>query len=122
MISKTKKNLIALLANFVFLFHCFVIFIILFGWTFGKLSILYPITLIITLILESILGYCILARIEFNLRKKIKPDLDYDSSFISYYLYRIYNFKISRAFMDTVYVLFLIISLCIYYYSTFMIK
>ncbi|MFZ2072705.1 MAG: DUF2784 family protein [Minisyncoccia bacterium] len=117
-----RNKLIIITANLVFLFHCVVVFVILFGWCFGKLYIIYPMVLLITLIFESIFGYCILTEVEFKLRKKTEPDLDYDYSFLTYYMYKVYNLKIPRQLLDSIYITFLIISLSIYYYHHFMIK
>ena len=117
-----NKKLIILEANLVFLVHCVVVFIIVFGWAFEKLNIIYPIVLFITLILEIIFGYCILTEVEFRLRKKIEPSLNYDYSFLTYYMYRIYNLKISRRFLDAIYKVFLVASITIYFWKVFMIK
>jgi hypothetical protein len=57
-------------------------------------------TIIITLISELSFGYCFLSKFEFDLRKKINPDLNYDYNFSSYYTYKLTNKIISNKFIS----------------------
>ena len=116
-----KKKIITFQADLIFLIHCLIVFVIVFGWAFAKLNFIYPLVLVATLVLETIFGYCILTEFEFRLRKKIEPSLEYDHSFVTYYMHKIYDFKIPRRFLDIVYKSFLIVSLMIYFVKTFII-
>ena len=77
----TKKLRYHLFANLIFLLHIVVVFVILFGWHFPSLYLLYLICLSVTLLSEIALGYCILTKWEFALRKKLVPDLNYNWGF-----------------------------------------
>ena len=115
-----KKKIIILLANLSFLIHIVVVLVILFGWAFSGLDLIYPLVLIIALMLESTLGYCLFTRIEFWLRKKIDPNLNYDFAYLSYFASKVLKIKVSNKLIKTVYILFLLMSLSIYYYYHFM--
>jgi hypothetical protein len=121
-IIKNREKFLVFQANLVFLAHCLIVFVIIFGWAFSELDIIYPIVLVATLILEIIFGYCILTEIEFRLRKKVEPNLDYDYSFLTYYMYKIYNMKISRRILDAIYKSFLVVSLAVYFYKIFVLR
>jgi hypothetical protein len=99
------------LANFIFLIHLTVIFIVLFGWYFKPIFAIYFLTLILALFSEAVLGYCFLTKWEFSLRKKINPDLNYGSAFINYYTQKYAGIKIPPDYIKYVSLTFLIVSL-----------
>lgn len=68
--------------------------IVLIGWYYPVFQTAHLITASLVLLAEIFLGYCPLTRWEFLLRKKVEPDLNYDSSFLSYYAYKILRMNI----------------------------
>ena len=90
-----KKLKYILLANSLFILHVTVVFVIVFGWHYPALRNLNLIVVSLTLLSEIILGYCILTKWEFVLRKKLEPNLNYDSGFMSYYFYKLLKIDIS---------------------------
>lgn len=97
-----NKKLLLVAANGIFLVHCLVVFTIFFGWLFPKIWLLYMIVLVSTLVLDIILGYCILSKWEFDLRKKINPKLDYSYNFTSYYTRDLFKQQLSEKFITTI--------------------
>ena len=63
--------------------------IILTSWYYPSIKTIHLAIASLTLLFIFALGYCPLTKWEFLLRKKVEPDLDYDSSFLSYYAYKI---------------------------------
>ena len=104
---------ILFLANLVFMVHIALVLVILFGWHFESIHTIYVLILIITLISELFLGYCLLTKLEFDLRKKLDPALNYDSSFISYYGYRLLGLNIPGKYIRYPAIIFLVVSLFI---------
>lgn len=78
-----------LFANLLLLLHVLVVIIVLVGWYYPSLQMIHLIIAFLVLIAEVFLGYCPLTRWEFLLRKKVEPNLNYDSSFLSYYAYKV---------------------------------
>lgn len=72
---------------------------------------MYIVTLVATLISEVTLGYCFLSEWEFRLRKKARPDLEYDSTFLSYYFYRLSGINIPAVYIRYPAIAFLVLSL-----------
>lgn len=107
----TNRIKYRILANIVFLFHLLVVFIILFGWYFHFLNFIYICVLLVTLFSEIFLGYCPLTKLEFDLRKKLIPSLNYDYSFLSYYAYKLTGINISGKYIHYPAIIFLLISL-----------
>ena len=100
-----------LLADLVFLLHLGIVFIILFGWYFSSLYWIYLATLGITLVSEIALGYCFLSKWEFDLRKKIAPDVSYDPTFLSYYFYQLTDVNVPAIYIRYSAIIFLVTSL-----------
>jgi len=88
-----------LTAEIIFLVHIAVVAILLFGWLVPGLWPFYFTLLVATLISDLYFGYCILSKWEFDLRKRIDPDLKYDYSFTSYYTYKLTNLHIGHTFI-----------------------
>jgi len=104
-----------ILANLIFLFHWIFVFIIMFGWYFSALSLIYIITLSVTFITQIIFGYCVLTKWEFDLRKKLDPTLNYDYSFLSWYAYKYSNVRIPSKIIKYISLSFLFISIIIFF-------
>ena len=108
-----------LLANCIWLLHFFVVFIALFGWVFPKLWPLYIATLLSVLMSNLLYNYCVLSKWEYDLRKKINPETEYDFSYASYYTYRLTQGRLSPTFLRSTGILFVSLSLGIWCYFTF---
>ena len=106
-----NKKLYWLLADFIFVIHIAVVYIILFGWYHERYHTVYLFTLITTLLSEVILGYCILTKWEFDLRKKVKPELAYDSNFMSYYVHKFFKLNLPKQYIKYPALVFLIVSI-----------
>lgn len=106
-------------ADCIFLFHCFVVLVIGFGWLASRIWPLYICTLLVTLISEVTLGYCFLSKWEFDLRKSIDPTLNYDYSFSSFYTYKLTRHRLSQRFIKNIGLAFLIGSIAINLYFKF---
>ena len=70
------------------------VIIVLIGWYYPILQTTHLIITSLVLLAEIFLGYCPLTRWEFLLRKKVEPSINYDSSFLSYYAYKILKMDI----------------------------
>ena len=106
-----------LFANLILLIHLALVFVILFGWHFESIKLVYISALVLTLASEVFLGYCILTKWEFDLRKKDEPNLDYDYSFLSYYAYKLFGNRIPGKFIKYPALGFLIASIILYLWN-----
>ena len=59
--------------------------VICFGWLFPSIFYIFVLFLIATALSEIILGYCFLTKWEFDLRRKMYPTKEFDSSCIFHY-------------------------------------
>jgi len=106
-------------ADTIVIIHSLLVILVLFGWAFPGLWAIYISGLTATLLSDLIFGYCILTKWEFNLRKKIKPDLNYDFSWASYYTYKFTNHRISNNFYRVASIIFLALSIGVSLYFKF---
>lgn len=106
------KNI--LLANLIFSFHFVLGLFLISGWHFASLHWLYISALALTLVSEVILGYCILSKWEFDLRKREDSNLDYDPAYLSYYTYKFLKLNIPRPYIKYTAIIFLITMLTIH--------
>ena len=112
MLSKIQSRI---LADILFVSHLVWVTIILFGWWFTSIEYVYLGVLISTLVSELVLGYCILTKWEFDLRKKLEPNLNYNHSFISYYGYKYFRVNPPDRLVKYLAILFLTGSLIVFY-------
>lgn len=99
-------------AEVIFLIHLgLVLLVVFFGWYFPSLWPWYTAALVVTLISDLAFGYCILSKWEFDLRKKINPQTNYDYTWATHYTYKITNHRISNRFFERMATLFLVVSL-----------
>lgn len=84
----SQRFIYRIAADALFVFHFFVVMFVLFGWSIYALKPWYIGLLIITLIQHTFLGYCVLSKWEFNLRKKFSPEIDYNSTWVTFYTRR----------------------------------
>ncbi len=103
-------------ADALFLFHFFLVSFGLFGWTVPALWPLYMTLLAATLMLDLTLGYCLLSKWEFDLRRKIDPTIEYDFSWTTYYTYKLTHRRVSNEFFVRATFVFIVGSLVINLY------
>ncbi|MEK7583820.1 MAG: hypothetical protein AAB490_01130 [Patescibacteria group bacterium] len=111
-----EKLLYKISADIIWLLHFAAVCIALFGWLIPSLWFVYISVLIGTLISTLALGYCVLSKWEFDLRKKIEPTLAYDFVYSSYYTYRLTRGYLSNSFLARAGVIFCAASLAINFY------
>jgi hypothetical protein len=108
-----NRVLLLSLANLILVVHLALVLVILFGWYFPSIYWLYIGSLAATLLSEAVLGYCILTKWEFDVRKKLEPNLDYDYAFLSYYFYKYIGINIPRRYIKYPAIVFLVVSLVV---------
>lgn len=116
----SRKFFYRVIADSIWILHFFVVLIGCFGWLLPSIWLLYICVLIIALISELSLGYCFLSKWEFDLRKKINPNVNYDYGFTSYYTYKFTNHRISNRFYQQVATVFMVVSLLLWIYFRFL--
>lgn len=115
------KYLYRICADLIFVFHSAIVLVILFGGFFPKIWIVYFLTLILTLLSELYFGYCIVSKWEFDLRKKISPEINYDYNWATFYTYKFTQNRISKLFFKRATVVFLVVSLALNIYLKFVV-
>lgn len=99
-------------AELVFLFHFgLVLLVVFFGWYVPSLWPWYTVALVATLISDLTFGCCILSKWEFDLRKKINPQTNYDYTWATHYTYKLTNHRMSNKLFERIATLFLVVSL-----------
>lgn len=106
-----SRFLLRFLAETILVIHLFLVGIILLGWYFPSLYWLYIGCLAATLLSEAVLGYCILTKWEFQIRKILESNLNYDYAFLSYYFYKVVGVDIPRIYIKYPALVFLSVSL-----------
>ncbi len=94
-----QRLLLRSAAELIFFSHALAVCIVAFGWAVPSL---YPIHLVILFggsILQLVLGHCFLSRWEFALRKRLNPDIAYDSAYLTHYAQLIFGNQIRPEFM-----------------------
>jgi len=103
----------------VFLVHCAIVVLILFGWFVPELRSIVYILAAIVLVQDLLLNYCILSRWEFSLRRMLNPRLRYDYTFTSYYTYKLTHQRIRTQFLRYAGIVYLSFFLLITTFFTF---
>src|SRR3989344_3309242 len=85
-------------ADVLFVMHLALVLLAVFGWAVPSLWWVYMGALVVTLISDVVLGYCILSKWEFDLRKRLDPTVDYNYTWTTFYTYRITKHRISDTF------------------------
>lgn len=109
-VSRFQKQL---LADSIFAIHLIVVLIVVFGWLLPSIRWVYISLVAISLISELYLGYCILSKWEFDLRKQLHPDIDYTYEFTTYYTRHITEGHIRPVFYQVCATVFLFASLVV---------
>lgn len=81
-----NRSFLGTLADLIFVLHLTLVVIVVLGWLIPRFFYLHLILLTLTALSEVFLGYCLLSRMEFSLRKKLNPTLLFDKSCIVHYL------------------------------------
>lgn len=103
-------------ADIVWSLHFLTVCVVLFGWTLARIWPVYVAALIGVLISTLACGYCVLSKVEFELRKRSDPAIDYDFSYASFYTYRLTRGYLSNKFLAYGGVVFAALSLGITLY------
>ncbi len=109
-----------ILADAIFILHFILLFIALFGWGIPGLWYLYMGGLVSALVSDLVLGYCILSRWEFALRRKVNPEIEYDYAWSTYYTYKFTNHRIPNQFFMRTATSFLVLSIGLNLYFKFL--
>ncbi len=106
-----------LAADGIFVAHLLLVLLALFGFLVPALWYAYMAALAATLVSDLVFGYCILSKWEFDLRKRIDPQTNYDFAWATYYTYKLTNQRISNEFYKRagISALVLIIALNLYF-------
>ncbi len=107
-------------ADTIWLVHFAVVLVVLFGWLIESLWFLYMAVLLGFLTSILTFGYCILSKWEYNLRKKIDPELVYDFTYTSYYTYQLTRGSLSNIFIVRTATIFVGLSLAINLYFRYL--
>ncbi len=110
------KTIYRITADFIFGIHLLVLLVAVFGWLYPSMWVLYMIVLVSALISDIFLGYCILSKWEFILRKKVDQKVDYSYSFTTYYTRNFTKGRIDENFYRSASVVFLALSIIINLY------
>ena len=89
-----QKFIYRLIANVIFWVHVFAGVVLVFFWEFKSLYPYYLAVLIIALLDNSLLDFCFLAKWECHFRRKLDPDLDFQT-FFGFYLKRFFGLKLT---------------------------
>jgi hypothetical protein len=92
------KAVYKLSANLIFLLHFFIVIVAVFGWLVPSIWWFYMSVLVLTLLSDIVFGYCILSKWEFDLRKKLDPNTNYNFTWTTFYTYKLTNHRISDPF------------------------
>ena len=90
-IAGKRKYFYLTAAHSIFVVHTIFVIVISVGWAIPGIFYVYLPMLITSLISEIILGYCVLTKWEFDIRKKLYPALNFGSSFIGHYARKIFR-------------------------------
>ncbi len=107
-------------ADTIFLLHLILVVLVVFGWMVSSLWWTYMGALVATLMSDVIFGYCILSKWEFDLRKRLNPETNYDYAWATFYTYKITNKRISDRFYKRTAIVALLLCIAINLYFKFL--
>ena len=113
------KIIYIFLANFLWCLHFFIVVISLFGWMFLTLWPLYITTLFSVLVSNLYFNYCLVSKWEYDIRRKLNPDIEYNFSYTSYYTYKLTQGYLSPKFLRYIGIIFVSLSIGIWLYFKF---
>lgn len=88
-----ERNFYRVMAELIFWFHVFCGFVLLFFWQSKTLYPYYLVVLIIAVIDNTLLDFCFLAKWECYFRKKLDPNLNFQT-FFSFYFKKFFGLKL----------------------------
>ncbi len=88
-----RRTLYFIGANIIFLVHLLLVLIVTFGWLVGSLYYLFLASVVATFLSEATLGFCVLTKLEFGIRKKLHPEQIFPHSCITYYGRALFRLK-----------------------------
>lgn len=103
-------------ADVIFLLHAALFPLIALGWLVPSIWYFYMTLLAVTLLSDVYFGYCILSKWEFDLRKSVDSQIDYNYTWSGYYVHFFTQKYLDDIFWKRVSVLFLVSSLAINIY------
>ena len=93
-LSDRRKQIYLLGANVLFGVHVFAILSNVAGWLVPGFFFAYLAIMLASIVSELYFGYCVLTKLEFGLRKKVEPNLVFNTSCIKHYAFKF--FKIGK--------------------------
>ena len=97
----------------IFAVHCVIGIFIFFGWLWPQYWAVYALLLVYLLVQNVVLGYCVLSRWEFSLRRMLNPRIRYEYNFTTFYTYKLTNRRLSTRFVQIAGSCFLVAMLAI---------
>lgn len=110
---RMRTIFITALANSIYVLHAIIFLVLVFGWLSTKIYVWYIALIALTLLFWFTIGYCPLTKLEFYLRKKLNPQLEYDFTFLGYYGHTFLQRQISHRFVKYSGRVFLLLSLLV---------
>ena len=92
-LSGKRRYFYSTVANSLFLLHTAFALLVLVGWAIPGLVYVYLPLLLTSLIAERLLGYCVITKWEFAIRKRLHPALHYEHSFLIHYGRRLFHIE-----------------------------
>jgi hypothetical protein len=108
-----------LAANAIFAAHCLVCVLGAIGWYFPLLHTIWVTGMLVSLVLGNTLGYCILSKWEFDIRKQIEPQTNYDYAWSTFYTHKLTNGKISDGTIRSILNILMITALVTFFYFNY---
>ena len=93
LLSGKRRYFYSTVANSLFLLHAAFALIVLVGWAIPDVVYVYLPVLLTSLIAERLLGYCVLTKWEFAIRKRLYPALHYEHSFLIHYGCKVFHIE-----------------------------
>jgi len=86
-----RRSFYLTVANSIFFIHTGFFLMILAGWAIPGIFYVYLPMLIASLVSELLLGYCVLTKWEFGIRKRLFPAFRYEHSFLIHYARKFFH-------------------------------
>ena len=91
LLSSNRKYFYLTVANSIFFIHTGFVLMVLVGWAIPGIFYVYLPMLIASLVSELLLGYCVLTKWEFGIRKRLFPTFRYEHSFFIHYARKFFH-------------------------------
>jgi hypothetical protein len=101
-----------IISAFMGIIHVPIVVVIFFGWIFnGFWSYVYFVTLFLTLCSWVLLGYCLITKWEFDVRKKFMDIPNYHYEYLHYWGYKLLKININPKKIRFYGILFIVVSM-----------